>query len=61
MHCFFDFEKRRDKGFDRERLEDFGMQLTLSMHDYLKLICGKDVPIPPIPEQSTKKKPSKTD
>ena len=38
MHCFFDFEKRKDKIFNVENLEDLGEKLLISIHDYLTIV-----------------------
>lgn len=47
-HCFFDFEKRNDKAFTRDSLEELGRQLSLSLHDYVKIVVGKEnIPLLP--------------
>jgi hypothetical protein len=36
MHCFFDFNTRKDLPFTRLTLEKLGRDLILSLHDYIK-------------------------
>ena len=38
MHCFFDFEKRKDRVFDVGNLEALGENLLASIHDYIVVV-----------------------